>query len=191
MARSWPATIGPNDPTFTVTDLDPLVAYVHVPEQEFRKIAPGQSAEVVVDALSGERFTGTISRISPTVDPQTGTFRARVEVPDASRRLKPGMFARVNIVYERRQDALQLPRSAILDADGTQSVFVVADGKAEQRNIRTGLSNGGWIEVLEGLQGTEQVVTVGQAGLKTGTLVKVVGDGAPAAAVAADKTKTT
>jgi membrane fusion protein (multidrug efflux system) len=186
-------TIGPNDPTFTVTDLDPLVAYVHVPEKEFRKIAPGQNAEVVVDALSGERFVGTISRISPTVDPQTGTFRARVEVPDASRRLKPGMFARVNIVYERRQDALQLPRSAILDADGAQSVFVVADGKAEQRTIRTGLSNGGWVEVLEGLQGTEQVVTVGQAGLKTGTLVKVVGDGAPApaAAVAADQARTT
>jgi membrane fusion protein (multidrug efflux system) len=186
-------TIGPNDPTFTVTDLDPLLAYVHVPEKEFRKIAPGQKAEVVVDALGGERFVGTISRISPTVDPQTGTFRARVEVPDASRRLKPGMFARVNIVYERRQDALQLPRSAILDADGTQSVFVVADGKAEQRSIRTGLSNGGWIEVLEGLQGTEQVVTVGQAGLKTGTPVKVVGDGAPApaVAVAADPARTT
>jgi membrane fusion protein (multidrug efflux system) len=184
-------TIGPNDPTFTVTDLDPLLAFVHVPEKEFRKIAPGQNAEVVIDALGGTRFAGTISRISPTVDPQTGTFRARVEVPDATRTLKPGMFARVNIVYERRQDALQLPRTAILDADGQQSVFVVASGKAEQRTIRTGLSNGGWIEVLDGLKGSEQVVTVGQAGLKTGTLVKIVGDGAPppAAAVAAGQAK--
>ncbi len=184
-------TIGPNEPTFTVTDLDPLLAFVHVPEKEFRKIAPGQNAEVVIDALGGARFAGTISRISPTVDPQTGTFRARVEVPDATRTLKPGMFARVNIVYERRQDALQLPRTAILDADGQQSVFVVASGKAEQRTIRTGLSNGGWIEVLEGLKGSEQVVTVGQAGLKTGTLVKIVGDGAPppAAAVAAGQAK--
>ena len=184
-------TIKPNDPTFTITDLDPLVAFVHVPEKEFRKIAPGQNAEVVVDALGAERFVGTISRISPTVDPQTGTFRARVEVPDPSRRLKPGMFARVNIVYERRQNALQLPRSAILDADGTQSVFVVAGDRAEQRSIRTGLSNGGWIEVLEGLKGGEQIVTVGQAGLKSGTQVKIVGDGAPkpAAAVAADGPK--
>jgi membrane fusion protein (multidrug efflux system) len=184
-------TIGPNDPTFTVTDLDPLLAFVHVPEKEFRKLAPGQNAEVVVDALGGTRFIGTISRISPTVDPQTGTFRARVEVPDATRTLKPGMFARVNIVYERRQDALQLPRTAILDADGQQSVFVVASGKAEQRTIRTGLANGGWIEVLDGLEGSEQIVTVGQAGLKTGTLVKIVGDGAPqpAAAVAADLAK--
>jgi membrane fusion protein, multidrug efflux system len=184
-------TIGPNDPTFTITDLDPLLAFVHVPEKEFRKIAPGQNAEVVIDALGGARFTGTISRISPTVDPQTGTFRARVEVPDATRTLKPGMFARVNIVYERRQDALQLPRTAILDADGQQSVFVVASGKAEQRTISTGLANGGWIEVLDGLDGSEQIVTVGQAGLKTGTLVKIVGDGAPqpAAAVAAGQAK--
>jgi membrane fusion protein (multidrug efflux system) len=184
-------TISPNDPTFTVTNLDPLLAYVHVPEKEYRKIAPGQAAEVVVDALGGQSFVGSISRISPTVDPQTGTFRARVEIPDPSRKLKPGMFARVNIVYERRQDALQLPRTAILDADGQQSVYVVADGKAQQRVIRTGLANGGWIQVLDGLQGNEQVVTVGQAGLKTGTPVKVVGDPAPqpGAALASEKAK--
>jgi membrane fusion protein (multidrug efflux system) len=178
-------TITPNAPTFVVTDLDPLLAYVHVPEKEFRKIAPGQTAEVVVDALGGDRFVGAISRISPTVDPATGTFKARVEVDDRSRRLTRGMFARVNIVYERRQDALQLPRTAILDADGQQSVYVVTDGKAQQRVIKTGLANGGWIEVLDGLEGTERVVTVGQAGLKTGTPVKVVGDEPPPAAALA------
>jgi membrane fusion protein (multidrug efflux system) len=169
-------TIKPNDPTFKVTNLDPLIAFVHVPEKEFRKLAPGQAADVVVDALGGEHFAGTISRISPTVDPQTGTFRARVEVPDATRHLKPGMFARVNIVYERRDNALQLPRNAILDADGEQSVYVVVKNKAEQRRITTGLANNGWIEVLSGLKGDESIVVVGQAGLKSGTAVKVVDD---------------
>jgi len=167
-------TIAQNAPTFRVTDLDPLVAYVHIPEKEFRKLAPQQTAEIVVDALGGDRFAGAISRISPTVDPKTGTFRARVEVPDPSRRLKPGMFGRVNIVYERREDALQLPRAAIVDADGEQSVFVVEDGKAAQRPVRTGLASNGWVEVVEGLDGTEKVVVVGQGGLKTGTTVKVV-----------------
>lgn len=175
-------TIKPNDPTFRVTNLDPLVAYVHIPEKEFRKLAPGQVADVLVDALGGERFEGTISRISPTVDPLKGTFRARVEVPDKTRRLKPGMFARVNIVYERREDALQLPRNSILDADGEQSVFVVVNGKAEQRRIATGLANNGWVEVLEGLEGDERVVVVGQGGLKTGTAVKVVEETTPAGA---------
>jgi membrane fusion protein (multidrug efflux system) len=74
------------------------------------------------------------------------------------------MFARVNIVYERRENALQLPRNAMLDADGEQSVFVIVNGKAEQRHIRTGLTNSGMVEVLEGLKGDEQVVVVGQAG---------------------------
>jgi membrane fusion protein (multidrug efflux system) len=180
-------TIKPNDPTFRVTNLDPLLAYVHVPEKEFRKLAPGQPADVVVDALGGERFTGTISRISPTVDPQTGTFRARVEVADATRHLKPGMFARVNIAYERRDNALQLPRTAIIDSDGEQSVYIVAGDKAEQRKITTGLANNGWIEVLGGLKGDERVVVVGQAGLKSGTLVKVVDDGKPAGSPAAEQ----
>jgi membrane fusion protein (multidrug efflux system) len=182
-------TIGPNDPTFRVTNLDPLVAYVYVPEKEFRKISAKQTADVVVDALGGERFVGTISRISPTVDPKTGTFRAEVEVPDPSRRLKPGMFARVNIAYERRDDALQLPRNAILDADGEPSVFVIVNGKAEQRSISTGLVSNGWVEVTKGLKGDERVVVVGQAGLKTGTAVKVVDGAAPAGAATADNAK--
>jgi len=178
-------TISPNDPTFRVTDLDPLVAYVHIPEKEFRKLAPGQLADVIVDALGGARFAGTIAIISPTVDPQTGTFRAKLEVPDDTRRLKPGMFARVNIVYERRENALQVPRNAIVDSDGEQSVFVVSGDKAEQRRIVPGLINGGWVEVKEGLKGDERIVVVGQGGLKTGTLVKVVDTAAAAPAVAA------
>jgi membrane fusion protein (multidrug efflux system) len=167
-------TISPNDPTFRVTDLDPLIAYVHIPEKEFRKLATGQVAEVVVDALGGTKFTGTIAMISPTVDPETGTFRAKLEVPDASRRLKPGMFARVNIVYERRENAMQVPRNAIIDSDGEQSVFIVAGDKAEQRKVVPGLTNGGWVEITRGLKGDERVVVVGQGGLKTGTTVKVV-----------------
>jgi len=182
-------TIKPNDPTFRVTNLDPLVAYVHVPEKEFRKLAAGQSVDVVVDALGDEHFAARIARISPTVDPQTGTFRAEIEVPDSTRRLKPGMFARVNVVYERRDNALQLPRSAILDAEGDQSVFIVVSGKAQQRRIETGLVNNGWVEVVKGLKGDEQVVVVGQAGLKSGTAVKVVDDSATAQTPAGGKAK--
>jgi len=182
-------TIKPNDPTFRVTNLDPLVAYVHVPEKEFRKLAAGQSVDVQVDALGGERFAARIARISPTVDPQTGTFRAEIEVPDTTRHLKPGMFARINVVYERRDEALQLPQAAIVDADGEQSVYVVVGGKAQQRRIKTGLVNNGWVEVVQGLKGDERVVVVGQAGLKTGTSVKVVDDTAPAKATAPSPAK--
>ena len=92
------------------------------------------------------------------------------------------MFARVNIVYERRDNALQIPRTAIIDADGEQSVYIVVGGKAEQRRVATGLANNGWVEVLSGLKGSERVVVIGQAGLKNGTVVKVVDEATPAGA---------
>jgi membrane fusion protein (multidrug efflux system) len=115
-----------------------------------------------------------VTLVSPTVDAATATFKVTLEVEDPNGDLKPGMFARVGIVFERRPDALTIPRVALLDSDGTSSVFVVADGKAQQRTIRTGLSNAGRIEVVEGLKATEQVVVVGQSGLKDGNPVRVV-----------------
>jgi membrane fusion protein, multidrug efflux system len=167
-------TIEQNAPTFRVTDLDPLIAEVHVPEREFRKLSTGQSAEIAVDALGTDRFEATVKRISPTLDPDSGTFKTTLEIPDPGHRLKPGMFARVTIVVERRAKALKIPRSAIVEGDGAQSVFVIEDAVAEQRPIQTGLTNAGWIEVVEGLKGDEQVVVVGQNGLKSGNAVQVV-----------------
>lgn len=172
-------TLTVNQELFTISDPDPLVLYVHVPERELHKLSPGQPADIQVDAVAGTRFVGRIAIISPVVDPATATFRAKLEVSDPSGQLRPGMFARVNIAYERRVGALQIPRSALLDTEGQASVFVVTGGKAEPRRIATGLANGGMIEVTTGLKGDEQVVVVGQGALKQGTAVKVVG-GAPA-----------
>jgi membrane fusion protein (multidrug efflux system) len=167
-------TIQPNTVTFKVTDLEPLIAYVHVPERELRLLSSGQPAEIGVDAFPSQRFQGRIARVSPVIDPATGTFKVTVEVSDPTSRLKPGMFARVGVVYERRASALQIPRSAIVDNDGQPTVFVVVKDKVEQRDIRTGLSNAGFIEVTAGLKPDEQVVVVGQNGLKTGSIVRVV-----------------
>ena len=167
-------TISPGDPTFRVTDLDPLIAYVHVPEREFRKLQSGQPADLTIDALGPGAFKARVARISPIVDPATGTFKATLEIDDDSGRVKPGMFARVNIVVDRRPDALRVPRTALVEADGAQSVFVVRDAIAVQQPVRTGLTNAGWVEVVEGLEGDEQVVVIGQNGLKSGNAVQVV-----------------
>jgi membrane fusion protein, multidrug efflux system len=165
-------SVQPNDPMFVVTRPHPLLVHVHVPERELAKIAIGQRADAQVDAAQGS-FAATIRRISPVVDPATGTFKVTLEFqPDA--RLKPGMFARVNIVYERRQNALLIPRSALLDGEAGATVFVVDRGKAAVRRVRTGLANGGDVEVLSGLGDEEPVVVVGQNGLKAGNDVRVV-----------------
>ena len=159
---------------FRVTDPTPLKGAVFVPERELARLKPGQPASISVDALAGRNFPAIVKLVSPVVDAATATFKVTLEVNDPKGDLKPGMFARVGIVFERRAEALSIPRVALLDTDGTSNVFVVSNGKAEQRAIKTGLSNAGRIEVLEGLKGAEQVVVVGQNGLKDGNPVRVV-----------------
>jgi membrane fusion protein (multidrug efflux system) len=115
-----------------------------------------------------------VKLVSPTVDAATATFKVTLEVDDPQGDLKPGMFSRVGIVFERRSDTLTIPRVALIDTDGSANVFVVTAGKAEQRPVKTGLSHAGKVEITEGLQGGEQIVVVGQNGLKDGNPVRVV-----------------
>lgn len=163
-----------NAPTFHVTSLEPLICYLHVPEREYRRIDPGQEASIFVDALAGEKFSALVSRVSPVVDPATGTFKISIEVSDPTRRLKPGMFGRINIVYDVHEDAMQIPRSAIVEEAGKSAIYVVADNVAERRIIRTGYAQGGQVEVLDGLGETEVFVIVGQTSLKNGSKVSVI-----------------
>jgi membrane fusion protein (multidrug efflux system) len=167
---------------FEIIDFKSLVLEINVPEGQLSKLALDQPAEITADAVPGRVFEGRITLITPRVDSQTATFPVKIEVRDPEGLLRPGMFARVGVVFDRRQDAIQVPRSALLDDEGPPTVFVVKDGKAEERTLELGLSNGSFIEVLSGVGREDQVVTVGQGALKDGTEVRVVN--APAAAAA-------
>ncbi len=169
-------TVSVNDPIFEVTSLDPLVAYLHVPEREYRNIHQGQVVGIDIDALAGQRIVAAVTRVSPIVDPDTGTFKITIEISDEQRRIKPGMFGRINIVYDQHVNVLQVPRSAILEESGETSVFVVEDDKAIRRQVVTGYSNAGMIEVVEGLADGDQVITVGQIGLKDEALVTIINE---------------
>jgi membrane fusion protein (multidrug efflux system) len=174
---------------FVVEDLDTLMLRVNVPERELAKLSVGQPAELTFDAVPGRTFRGEVALISPSIDPATATFGTRIRVKETGGLLRPGMFARVAIVYERKPDALQIPRTALLDTDGEPKVFVVKDGKAAERAVKLGLSNGGWIEVTEGLKDGEQVIVVGHGAVKPGAAVRVVNSPArPAAAKLAPAT---
>ena len=171
-------TLNPNDKLFRIADLSPLVAHVHVPESELRKLRAGQVASVQVDAAGGA-FQSIIQRISPVVDSNTGTFKVTLELRDPANRLKPGMFARVDIVHERRTNVVRIARSALLEDDGNQRVFVVQAGKAVSRAVTLGLTNGPLVEVLSGVSAGEPVVVVGQGTLKDGSPVRVVTSAPP------------
>ena len=167
-------TIRVGDPAFRVTSFDPLVAYMHVPEREYRQIRAGQPVGIEIDALAGQRIVAEVTRISPVVDPQTGTFKITIEIRDEERRIKPGMFGRVSIVYDVHENVLQIPRSAVIEDRGNETVFVVEDGEAVRRVVQTGYGSDGMVEIADGLSDEDAVVTVGQVGLKPGAKVKVI-----------------
>lgn len=170
-------TINAGDPTFRITSRAPLLAYVFVPEREFARLSAGQSAEVRVDALGGDRFPARVKRISPVIDPATGTFRVTLEIPDPDQRLRPGMFGRFAVVYELREDVLLVPRVALLDTEGGDAVFVVNDGTARRHDVITGFTAGELIEISAGLTDGDRVVVVGQNALRDGASVRVAGQG--------------
>lgn len=159
---------------FVIEDLDSLILRVNVPERELAKLAIGQLAELSFDAVPNRTFSGKVALISPYVNADTATFGVRIRVTDTGGLLRPGMFARVAIIYERKPDALQIPRTALLDGDGPPKVFVVQDGKAAERAVQVGLSNGAMIEIVSGLKDGEQVVVVGQGAVKPGAAVRIV-----------------
>jgi membrane fusion protein (multidrug efflux system) len=161
---------------FVVTDPKSMALGISVPEGQLSRIAVGQPAQVTVDAVPGKVFTGRVSLIVPRVDTATATFLVKIGIDDEEGLLLRGMFARVAIVTDRRPDAVQIPRSALLDSDGPPAVFVVEGGKAVERPLQLGLSNGGFVEVLSGLRRDDKVVVVGQGALKAGTEVRIVNE---------------
>lgn len=167
-------TIAVGDPVFRVTSFDPLVAYLHVPEREYRNIEEGQLVGIEIDALQGRPVVAAVTRISPIVDPATGTFKITIEITDPERRIKPGMFGRIGIVYDKHENALQVPRSAILEEDGETSVFVVVDDKATRKTVTTGYSDKGMVEIVTGIDDGDRIVTVGHVGLKEDATVTII-----------------
>jgi membrane fusion protein (multidrug efflux system) len=169
-------TLSANAKTFHVVTLKPLIIYLHAPEKEYRRIHAGQTAMIEVDALKDQRFPAVVSRVSPTIDPASGTFKITIEVDDPSHNLKPGMFGRVHIVYEIHENALMVPREALVIDGDEEAVFVIVDGKAERRLLTTGISRDGQVEVLGGLSDDDRFVLLGQAGLKDGSKVNIVNE---------------
>lgn len=171
-----------NTPIVRVVDASVLEATLNVPERELATLRAGQPVSLQVDALPGQRFTGRIDRVAPVVEAGSGTFRV-IAAFESGGVLKPGMFGRLRIDYDERANALVVPRSALVDAQGENAeVLVVEDGIASRRPVELGYVDGGWIEVRDGLAPGAQVVVAGKAAVRDGGKVTVIDPDAPAVA---------
>lgn len=164
-------------PIVTVSDISTLLAKATVGEGEIAQLQTGAVVKVRVDALSGQEFSGTITRLSPVAAMPSRTFTAEISVPNQQNILKAGMFAKVEVAAQNRPQAIVVPETALVMREDIKTVYVLAaDNKVQQRALKLGYVGGGWAEVLEGVKEGEKIVIAGQNKLRDGSTVRL---GAP------------
>ena len=159
-----------------------IKADFRIPELYMSKLGSNQEISIRLDAYPGEEFRGRIYAVEPVVDEQTRTILMRARIPNKANKLKPGMFVRVAVTLANRPNAIIVPEQAIWPQGQDNFVFRVVDGKAALTKIQIGNRQPGRVEIIQGLNATDTVVTEGQIKLRDGAPVMVMSAPAPAPA---------
>lgn len=159
----------------TLQRIDPLKVDFRLPETDLGSVAVGQSLRINVDALPGKAFDGKIYAIDPQVDVNGRAIQLRADVPNPAGVLRPGLFARVELIAAARDQAMLVPESAIIAQGRDRFVYVVKDGKALRARVETGWRRPGEVEILGGIGKDDIVVTSGHQRLRDGAAVEIIG----------------
>jgi RND family efflux transporter MFP subunit len=165
--------VAPGTSVVTIVRMSPLRLQLPVPERAAAGVRIGQNISLTVENDSN-RYTGTVARLSPAIDPTNRTLLVEASIPNESGRLKPGSFVQASLITQSGDEAIFVPASSLVVFAGIEKVFLVEDGKSVERLVRTGRRDDGRVEIVEGLKAGERVV------VKPGNLVggtPVVADG--------------
>jgi membrane fusion protein (multidrug efflux system)/multidrug efflux system membrane fusion protein len=168
------ALVGPqgSGAILTIAKIDVLRAFVSVAERDLVAIKVGMDAEIDLDALPGKKIAAKVVRIAPTVDPATRTVDAEVQVPNPDGVLRPGMFGHGALLVDVHKGAVTVPAQAVLTSNREHWVFVVNGNQVARKRITTGVDGGDWLEVLSGLDRSDEVVSAGTDALADGVEVR-------------------
>ncbi len=161
-------------PMVVVIVSDPLKLVFSVPEKDISRLKVNQDVVFTVDPYPRREFTGTLSIIYPSLDERSRMLKAEATVPNRSLELKPGIFSRVRLYTGPARDTIVIPITSVLYEGTRTRVFVLEKEVARERSVRLGGKYGEVMEVLEGLQVSEQLIVVGQNTLTDGVRVNVV-----------------
>lgn len=158
----------------TVMQIQPVKVLVNVSESDFTKVKQGMPVDVNVEVYGDEKFKGKVSLIHPTIDASTRTFVTEINIPNTDNRIRPGMFARVNIDFGN-VDRVVVPDRAVIKRSGSgdRFVYVYKDGKVSFNQVQLGRHIDNTYELISGVESGSQVVTAGHTRLKDGAAVKI------------------
>lgn len=155
------ATVGSDANVFKIIDISRVWIDANVFEKDLERVRRGQEVKVSVPAFPGVTFSGRVILVSSVVDPETRSVKVRTEVPNPDSRLKPDMFANVQIVTDLHRTAISIPRSAVLNDAGKTVVFVSEGSGFKKRQVNTGIQSNDRVEIIAGLAAGDKVVVKG------------------------------
>ena len=168
-------TVTTQSGVYVVGDLSSLLIETNIAERFVSSVTQGLRATLWLEAVPGETFTAEVFEINPVIDPVSRTLRIRLRFTDADPRIKAGMFATISLVTSRRINVPVIPRMSVINTYGSWIVFVVGeDNIARRREVTLGIDNENFIEILEGVNFGDRVVSAGQNFLSDGDLVRIV-----------------
>jgi membrane fusion protein (multidrug efflux system) len=176
--------VSAGDEIVTLQSLAPIYMEFSLPQQDIDKVHHGQPVTITVDAYPGIKFSGKVNAIEPKVNTQTRNFNLQALLPNKDKRLRPGMFASVSVELPKHPQYVTLPQAAISYNTYGDYVYIVKHSgkkneqghpllKVEQHVVKTGLTRGDQVAVLDGVKPGQVVVTAGQLKLKNGSPVKI------------------
>ena len=155
------ATVGPDANLFKIIDISRVWIDANVFEKDLERVRNGQEVKLTVTAFPGSSFSGRVILVFSVVDPETRSVKVRTEVPNPDGRLKPDMFANVQIVTDMNRSAISIPQSAVLDDAGKSVVFVAENGGYKKRVVTAGIRGNDRVEIVDGLSAGDKVVVKG------------------------------
>ena len=155
-----------------IEDIGSLKVDFRLPETHLGRLQKGQGVEVASDAVPGQVFRGVLDAIDPQIDAAGRAISLRARLPNPGQKLRPGLFVRVRLAFGGERQGLAVPEESLVPAGSDNFVFRVAEGKAQRVKVKIGQRRGATVEILEGLDAGDQVVTAGQLKLRDGVSVR-------------------
>lgn len=157
-----------------IMDYKTMYMDVQLPEKYISVIKPGQVVKLTNYTIPDDTIIGSVTQLSPAINPDTRTFKGTVSIDNREMLLRPGMFVKADIITNHKDSAIVIPKNIILSRQRGKTVFIVDRGIAAERIIETGLENITDIEVIRGLTKNERVVTSGFETLSNRSKVKII-----------------
>ena len=168
------AMVSPQIPVAMIANMDVVKVEIAVVEKDIASIKKGQKAKIRVGAYPDEVFTGALRQLSPVINPMSRTAKGEIHIKNPGHRLRPGMYAKADLIIKEHKDVIVVPQKAVIERDDKKLVFLSeGDSLAREKEVEIGFDDEEKIEIVSGIKEGEKIIVLGNYGLRDGARITV------------------